>query len=169
MNKSRVWVFIKARLYAVLTVGCFMVLLPGLVIKFDTYIKITLPEFLSIVGYITLVLSAALSYTSWQLFITQGKRTAFPTDPPKKLIILGLYRFVRNPMYIGNLFMIFSEALIFKSPSILVYFLVAFGLVHIYIIHEEKLLEKRFGTDYTNYKKYVPRWIPSLKVRYTPN
>lgn len=169
MNKSRMSVLVKALLFAALTVGCFMVLIPGLAMKFDTYIKITLPEYFSVVGYITFVLSAILSYTSWRLFITQGKRTAFPTDPPKKLIILGLYRFVRNPMYIGNLCMIFSEALIFKSPSIFIYFLVAFVLVHIYIIHEEKLLEKRFGTDYINYIKNVPRWIPSLKVKYSPN
>ena len=92
-----------------------------------------------------------------------GKGTLVPLDPPKNLIVAGVYRYVRNPMIIGALTLIFGEALIFASIGLFVLFLIIFTVNHIYFVYsEEPGLTKRFGKDYIEYKKNVPRWIPRL-------
>jgi len=115
-----------------------------------------------------LALAAAgpgLFLAAWtvMLFTKFGRGTPAPWDPPQKLVVRGPYRYVRNPMITGVLFMLASEALLFQSRPIFFWLLFFFLLNILYFpLFEEKSLEKRFGADYLEYKKHVPRWIPSL-------
>jgi protein-S-isoprenylcysteine O-methyltransferase Ste14 len=96
-------------------------------------------------------------------FLKIGNGTLVPLDPPKNLIVSGVYRYVRNPMIISALTLIFGESLIFASIELFTLFLLIFTVNHIYFVYsEEPGLTKRFGKEYITYKKNVPRWVPRL-------
>ena len=105
-----------------------------------------------------------LAFWTVKLFKEFGKGTPAPWDPPKKLLILGPYRHVRNPMITSALLILFAETLLFRSWPLAVWMVVFFiGNTIYFRFIEEKGLEKRFGDDYLKYKARVPRWIPRLK------
>lgn len=106
---------------------------------------------------------AGLSLAVWTmlLFANVGKGTLAPWNPTKKLVIVGPYAHVRNPMLSGVITMIFGEALLFSSFGVFVWGLLFFCINTVYFIYsEEPGLERRFGKDYLQYKRNVPRWIP---------
>jgi protein-S-isoprenylcysteine O-methyltransferase Ste14 len=102
-------------------------------------------------------------------FIRIGRGTLAPWSPTKKLVITGLYRYVRNPMILGVLTVLLGEAFSLLSKNILIWAMSFFIINTIYfIIYEEPNLEERFGDEYREYKKYVSRWLPRL-TPYHPN
>ena len=109
--------------------------------------------------------AAGLTLFLWclYLFAARGKGTLAPWDPPKKLVVTGPYRYVRNPMISGVLMILAGEALFHGSTSLGLWMLTFFLLNQIYfLIYEEPNLEARFGEEYRRYKSSVPRWIPRL-------
>ncbi len=95
--------------------------------------------------------------------VRRGYGTPAHLDPPKILIINGLYRHVRNPIYFGALLVLFGYMLWFASAWIMLYTAFAFAGFHFLIIAiEEPILKNTFGMDYDEYLKHVPRWIPRL-------
>src|SRR5687768_254460 len=89
-----------------------------------------------------------------------GRGTLSPADPTKKLVITGLYRYSRNPMYVGVILILFGEAVIMQSIVLGIYLLLIFLLFNLFIIfHEEPRLHRAFGSEYFEYKKSVSRWI----------
>lgn len=98
-------------------------------------------------------------------FIRIGKGTLAPWSPAKKLITNGMYRHIRNPMIMGVLIVLTGESLAIVSLKILSWAVIFFVLNTVYfLIFEEPGLEKRFGEEYRDYKRNVPRWIPRLKL-----
>lgn len=94
------------------------------------------------------------------LFALKGKGTLSPADPTKRLVVSGLYRFSRNPMYIGVLLMLIGEAVFFSSGNLLIYAAFIFLAFHLFVIlHEEPRLNKDFGTEYQQYLTKVRRWL----------
>ncbi len=100
--------------------------------------------------------------TTW-LFVTVGRGTLAPWEPPQHLVVRGVYRYVRNPMMSGALVVLLGEGLLTASLLLLGWFAFA-GLVYaVYIpLSEEPGLVNRFGDDYLRYKRSVPRWVPRL-------
>jgi protein-S-isoprenylcysteine O-methyltransferase Ste14 len=99
-----------------------------------------------------------------RMFATIGKGTLAPWDPTRKLVVQGVYRNVRNPMISGVAFVLLGESSILGSWPVLVWF-AGFCLanaIYIPLVEEPGLLE-RFGADYLEYKRNVPRWIPRLR------
>jgi protein-S-isoprenylcysteine O-methyltransferase Ste14 len=97
------------------------------------------------------------------LFINIGKGTLAPWSPTKKLVVLGPYRFVRNPMISGVLMTLLGESIAFGSMGIFIWFILFLLVNHVYFVYsEEPGLVHRFGDEYLVYKKNVPRWIPRL-------
>ena len=102
-------------------------------------------------------------------FATVGKGTLAPWNPTRKLVIFGLYRYVRNPMILGVLIVLTGESLILLSLNILIWAIVFFIINTLdFMFSEEPGLEKRFGEEYLEYRKNVRRWIPRLKP-YNPD
>lgn len=98
-------------------------------------------------------------------FYVAGKGTLAPWDPPKHLVIVGLYRFSRNPMYISVVTLICGWTLIAASPLLTAYMLLFAMIFHLRVIfYEEPCLQKLFGQQWTDYCAKVSRWI-SLKTR----
>jgi protein-S-isoprenylcysteine O-methyltransferase Ste14 len=98
------------------------------------------------------------------LFATVGKGTLAPWDPPRRLVVRGVYRHVRNPMITGVLSIVLGEALALGSMPLLCWFVLFLPLNAIYMpLVEERMLLRRFGGDYAEYRRNVPRWIPRLR------
>jgi protein-S-isoprenylcysteine O-methyltransferase Ste14 len=94
-------------------------------------------------------------------FIRIGRGTLAPWSPTKKLVVKGLYRYVRNPMILGVLIVLLGETLVLRSQNILIWAASFFVINTIYfIVYEEPNLEDRFGDEYCQYKKHVSRWLP---------
>jgi len=101
-------------------------------------------------------------------FAVHGQGTPAPVDPPKTLVVRGLYRYARNPMYVGVVTVLLSEAGLFESPTLLVYAGIVFGAFHGFImLNEEPQLRRVFGADYERYCRAVPRW--GLRFRHSPD
>ena len=96
--------------------------------------------------------------------IYKGRGTPAHYDPPKILIINGLYRYVRNPIYVGSLLVQLGYILWFGSGILILYFLLCVLAYQILIVFiEEPILRNKFGTIYDEYRKQVPRWLPRLR------
>ena len=97
-------------------------------------------------------------------FLVQGRGTPAPVDPPKELVAVGFYRYVRNPMYVGVVAMIIGHFLWFGFWNLLIYAIVIFIFFHTFVtFYEEPTLKRNFGAAYEDYLKRVPRWIPRFK------
>ena len=97
------------------------------------------------------------------LFVVAGQDTPVPWDPPKRFVLSGPYRFVRNPMALGALMLLAGQALIFESRTGWAYAVAVGCAVWAFIrFIEEPQLRHRFGQNYTDYCRRVPRWIPRL-------
>lgn len=104
-------------------------------------------------------------WTVW-LFVSAGRGTPVPLDPPRILVVRGPYRVVRNPMAVGFVVIFVGEAIAFGSMEILAYAALLFLAIHLFIVLvEEPGLKRRFGTPYTTYLESVPRWLPRIAAR----
>jgi protein-S-isoprenylcysteine O-methyltransferase Ste14 len=95
------------------------------------------------------------------LFAAVGRGTPGPWDAPRRLVAVGPYRWVRNPIYLAALAVILSEAWLFTSLPLLIYAAEAAIVCHLFVIgYEEHALRRRFGEEYAEYRRSVQRWIP---------
>jgi protein-S-isoprenylcysteine O-methyltransferase Ste14 len=102
--------------------------------------------------------------TNVSAFIRIGKGTLAPWSPTRKLVITGMYRYVRNPMISGVVIALAGEAITVLSLNILIWAAVFFIVNNLwFLLYEEPDLLKKFGKEYSEYKKNVPRWIPRLE------
>jgi protein-S-isoprenylcysteine O-methyltransferase Ste14 len=114
-------------------------------------------------GLPVLVLGAVgLVWCIWE-FGHRGRGTLAPVDPPRFVVREGLYRLVRNPMYLSVLATLLGEGLLFRSSLILAWAVTMAVAFHLFVVaYEEPTLRRRFGSDYDTYCRAVPRWWPSL-------
>jgi protein-S-isoprenylcysteine O-methyltransferase Ste14 len=119
---------------------------------------------LLILGLLITAAGFILLVSTIRMFILIGRGTIMPWDPTRKLIVAGLYQHVRNPMILSILILQIGEALLFSSWGMGILAALFFVINTVYFIaSEEPGLEKRFGKEYVEYKKNVPRWIPRIK------
>jgi protein-S-isoprenylcysteine O-methyltransferase Ste14 len=97
-------------------------------------------------------------------FALRGRGTPLPLDPPKKLVVVGPYRFVRNPMYWSVAFVMLGEAAVFHSMALVDLAAVFFVAVNLFVLFvEEPGLKAKFGAEYEQYCLQVPRWLPRIR------
>jgi protein-S-isoprenylcysteine O-methyltransferase Ste14 len=145
-----------------------VLLLPGIVtvgipalIVWQTGASLRRP---AVVGVPLVAIGLVLVISTVRLFATVGRGTLAPWDPTSRLVVQGPYRYVRNPMISGVLFILLGEAACFSSPALLIWFAAVLGANAVYIpLLEERGLRRRFGADYEAYEANVPRWIPRLR------
>jgi protein-S-isoprenylcysteine O-methyltransferase Ste14 len=113
-----------------------------------------LPMALGLAGYL---------WCAWD-FGAAGRGTPFPLDAPRKLVIRGLYRHVRNPMYLSVLAFVLGQAALFASRNAAIYALSVWVLFHLFVLAvEEPSLRAQFGDEYDAYRRRVSRWLPRFK------
>ena len=130
--------------------------------EFDSYQFNLMP---TVFGGILVLIGFYICWTTVSLFTDHGRGTPAPWAPPKTLVTIRIYRYVRNPMMIGVWCILIGEAGLFMSFGILIWFSIFFILSVLLVpLWEEVDLEKRFGEFYREYKREVPRWIPKMKL-----
>lgn len=115
---------------------------------------------------ILMALGAAVMIRCVWDFAWTGRGTPAPFDPPRRLVITGLYRYVRNPMYVGMGLFLIGEALVLPDirDKMLALVVILWIVVTAFIIfYEEPTLQRLFGDDYAEYRRNVRRWIPRLR------
>jgi protein-S-isoprenylcysteine O-methyltransferase Ste14 len=144
------------------------ILLPGLVAGYIPWrffglaqVHVVFRDPLQLLGLVGSAGGAALLAACVWEFARSGRGTLSPADPPSTLVIRGLYRYVRNPMYLSVSLIVLGEALLTRSRPLLVYWAVWFAIVNIFVMaYEEPSLRRRFGDAYLQYSHRVGRWLP---------
>lgn len=144
------------------------VIIPALL---GRYYGIAAPELGGVIGALRLVLGGALLLVGLALFVSslyqivmRGEGTLAPWDPPRRLVVKGPYRHVRNPMISGVLFVLFGEAVLWQSLVLALYALLFLGINLLYIpLLEEPQIEARFGDEYRRYRRHVSRFLPRVR------
>ena len=117
-----------------------------------------------LIGCLLLVVGLALFVASLRRFDREGKGTLAPWDPPRRLVVRGPYAYVRNPMISGVVFVLLGEALLLLSRPHLEWALIFLLINAVYIpLLEGPLLRERFGDEYPEYCRHVPRLLPRLR------
>jgi protein-S-isoprenylcysteine O-methyltransferase Ste14 len=97
-------------------------------------------------------------------FARRGRGTLSPLDPPRHLVVRGLYRYVRNPMYLSVTIIVLGEALLIRSRPLAISWVIWFAFVNLFVIgYEEPTLRRQFGASYDEYTRRVGRWIPGWR------
>jgi protein-S-isoprenylcysteine O-methyltransferase Ste14 len=116
-------------------------------------------------GALLVLVGVAFLLHAFARFVVEGLGTPAPVSPTEHLVIGGVYRHVRNPMYLAVGSVIVGQALLFGAPALLAYAAVfgavVFGFVRGY---EEPALSERFGSSYDAYRRAVPGWLPRLRA-----
>lgn len=116
------------------------------------------------VGATLLALSAVVLVQAFVRFVREGHGTPAPVGPTDRLVVGGLYRHVRNPMYVAVLGAIVGQALLLGRPVLLVYAAGAGAVMALFVRgYEEPLLAARYGERYRAYRQAVPGWLPRLR------
>ena len=153
--------YLRNLFFTILQPGVVAGLVPYLLLRVDYKEKILLPfHLLQYTGLFFFALGFLVMMNCILNFAIYGKGTLSPTDPTKKLVIAGLYKYSRNPMYVGVVSMLVGEAVFFQSGRLGVYSIVIFLIFHLFILFfEEPRLKKDFGAEYEHYCKKVRRWV----------
>ena len=109
------------------------------------------------------LIGAGVALDGWcfRVFASAGRGTPSIWDAPRRVVAVGPYRWMRNPIYVGALLIVLGEAWLFVSlPLVLYAIALAFGFHLLIVGYEEPRLSARFGDDYEAYRHRVPRWIP---------
>jgi protein-S-isoprenylcysteine O-methyltransferase Ste14 len=141
--------------------GFILVYLPFWITRF--HIPASEPAWQTVVAAALIIAGLTPLLDSIRRFIYVGRGTLMPVVPTEHLVVSGLYRYVRNPMYLGVLTAVAGEVVLFWSRDMAIYaLLVALGF-HIFVwLYEEPTLARRHPEGYPRYLRHVPRWVPRL-------
>ncbi len=157
------------RVLAIVGSAVFLVIAPGFVAGLApwwiSHWRVA-PRFLGIwlfrpIGGVLVVLGAIGLLDSFARFALKGLGTPAPVFPTRHLVVTGLYRYVRNPMYVAVVSTILGQGLIFGNLRLLEYGATVWLLFHLFVlVYEEPTLRATFGPEYESFCAEVPRWIP---------
>ena len=153
---------IKNLLFSLIVPGAVAVYLPLRMVRNRSLVAA--PVFGA--GCMLLLLGASIyAWCVWD-FATFGRGTPAPIDAPKRLVVRGLYRYTRNPMYTGVLTVILGWAVLFGAFELVLYVVVVGTFFQSFIVlYEEPHLRAEFGSEYERYCARVGRWLPGLRPR----
>ncbi len=152
---------LKTLLFTILVPGFVALRVPYLLLG-QTYSPTRGPR--AWAGVLCIILGASIYFRCAWEFAVHGLGTPAPIAPTKFLVVSGLHRYVRNPMYLGVLLVILGQAVLFHAPQVAEYGALCILLAHLFVLYyEEPTLRKQFGDSYEEYRRSVPRWIPRLR------
>jgi protein-S-isoprenylcysteine O-methyltransferase Ste14 len=162
------FVLLRAVTYATLFIGFVLIFLPA---RFLAWSGVARPPGIGLtqaIGILTTALGAALALWCIISFALLGKGTPAPFDPPRRLVIRGPYKYVRNPMYLGAAIALAGAALFYESAVLASYVAVFLLVTHAFVLwYEEPTLQETFGAEYDAYCSRVRRWWPEFSAAKT--
>ena len=162
---ASVWLAIRSIAWAIVLPGLFAGYVPWRFFGLSQ-VHLNLSDPLHLIGLISIGLGAGLLAACIWEFARSGRGTLAPLDPPTQLVVRGLYRYVRNPMYVSVTTIVFGELLLTRSLALLTYWVIWFAFVNLFVIgYEEPTLRRQFGESYERYTETVGRWIPRFHFR----
>jgi protein-S-isoprenylcysteine O-methyltransferase Ste14 len=157
------FVLVRTITYAALFIGLLLVYLPARLLSWSGMVRPTTFEMPQVAGIVIGAAGAAVALCCIFTFAFIGRGTPAPFDPPRRLVIRGPYRFVRNPMYIGAGLALAGAALYYESWPMLVYAALFLVVTHIFVVsYEEPTLRRTFEQEYEEYCRRVRRWWPRV-------
>ena len=151
----------RAVVYSTLFVSLMLIFLPARVLSASGIVRPAEIGGRQATGILIGLVGAALALWCILTFVFAGRGTPAPFDPPRRLVIRGPYRLVRNPMYIGAAIAVSGAALFYQSFALLGYVGAFLLTMHLLVIgYEEPTLRRMFGQEYTVYCQNVRRWWP---------
>ncbi len=115
-------------------------------------------------GVVLLIGGTVVLIAAFMRFVTEGAGTPAPVAPPEHLVVGGLYRYVRNPMYLAVEATIVGQALLLWQPALLLYAAAVWATMALFVrTYEEPALRRKFGAQYEAYRDAVPAWWPRLR------
>jgi protein-S-isoprenylcysteine O-methyltransferase Ste14 len=147
----------------------FAALVPGSVIVLIPYLlcgwRLAEAATLRWAGVLLLLLALPVFVDFLVRFVREGRGTPAPVAEPERLVVSGPFRYVRNPGYVGVLGLIAGQSLLFASAAVLAHAAIVALAFHLFVVlYEEPHLRRKFGTEYEEYKRRVPRWLPRLRA-----
>jgi protein-S-isoprenylcysteine O-methyltransferase Ste14 len=162
-KEANMFVAFRAITYATVFVGFLLIYLPARLLSGSGIVRPAGMESQQIMGMIVGSAGAVAALWCISTFVWIGKGTPSPFDPPRRLVIRGPYRLVRNPMYIGAGPALAGAALFYKSLPLLVYGCGFLAVSHFFVmLYEEPALRRKFGPEYEAYCHRVRRWWPGV-------
>jgi protein-S-isoprenylcysteine O-methyltransferase Ste14 len=157
------WLALRSLLWTLILPGFFAGYVPWRFLGLSP-VRVDVSRPTHLLGLLCVALGAALLGACIYEFARSGRGTLSPVDPPRRLVVRGLYRYVRNPMYLSVTIVVLGEVLLTRSTALGVYWVVWFAAVNLFVIaYEEPSLRRRFGASYDDYTRKVGRWIPTLR------
>ena len=159
------WLVVRSLLWTVLLPGFFAGYVPWRYFGLNrVQLEVSNPG--HVLGLSCIALGAVLLGACIVEFARSGRGTLSPVDPPRHLVIRGLYRYVRNPMYLSVTIIVLGEVLVTRSSALFVYWAIWFSSANLFVMgYEEPTLRRTFGASYDEYSRRVGRWIPTLPSR----
>jgi protein-S-isoprenylcysteine O-methyltransferase Ste14 len=160
---ATVWLAVRSLAWTALLPGLFAGYVPWRFFRL-AQVHLDLRSSVHILGLLLIGFGALLLATCIWEFARTGRGTLAPLDPPRELVVRGLYQYVRNPMYLSVTMIVLGEVLLTRSRPLLGYWVVWFIAVNLFVIgYEEPTLRRRFGETYERYTQEVGRWLPRLR------
>jgi len=157
---SAAWLAARNLLWTVLFPGFFAGYVPWRFLGLSRA-QVSLSDPVQLIGLLLAGAGVVLLATCIVEFARSGRGTLSPVDPPRELVVRGLYRYVRNPMYLSVTAIVLGEALVARSATIAMYWATWFACVNAFVIgYEEPTLRRQFGGAYEDYASHVGRWLP---------
>ena len=154
---------VRALVYAALFISLVLVFLPARVLEWSGVARPAQIGAMQSAGGVLVVLGSALALWCILTFALVGRGTPALFDPPRRLVVRGPYRFVRNPMYMGAGTALAGAAMFYRSPALLGYALLFLVATHLIVVgYEEPALRRTFGAEYDAYCQSVRRWRPRV-------
>lgn len=154
-------IFLRAIVYATLFIGTLLVFVPARVLEEAGVTPpgtIGLPQ---VTGIVITTIGGLLALSCIMTFVFIGRGTPAPFDPPRRLVVRGPYRYVRNPMYIGAGLALLGAAIYYQSIALATYLAILAVVIQFFVVlYEEPTLRRTFGEDYEAYRRQVRRWWP---------
>jgi protein-S-isoprenylcysteine O-methyltransferase Ste14 len=162
---SSAWLFIRSLLWTVLLPGFFAGYVPWRYFGLNR-VQLDLTDPTEVLGLFCVGLGTLLLAACILEFARSGRGTLSPLDPPRHLVVRGLYRYVRNPMYLSVTLIVLGEVLLSHSRALAVYWAIWFLCVNLFVMgYEEPTLRRQFGASYDEYRRQAGRWIPAIRFR----
>ena len=161
---SRAWAAMGSALFFVVAPGVVAGFVPWLLTRWEVrdVPLVYLP--LQVVGGTLILAAAAALVHSFARFVLEGSGTPAPVAPTARLVVGGLYRYCRNPMYVAVLAIIGGQALLLAQPVLVLYGALIWAAVAAFVRgYEEPVLRGRYGDQYEAYRRAVPGWRPRLQ------